>query len=155
MRRRILVLLAVVVMMVAMLAMGVAPALAQNEFFVNDRGVVSIGGDLVVGNCSDLLQEREEIRRHSPDLVGAIRACERAGYSASPTNTGGPATASASPTAASDQYKKKTAAAVSAQYKTVTGLPGTGGAVPSSGALALGAGALLVGGGLLARRIIR
>jgi hypothetical protein len=62
------------------------PALAQNDVAINDKGVVSIGGDVVLGKCSDLLQHRDEV----PDLMDAVRACEKAGYSAPLTETGGP-----------------------------------------------------------------
>ena len=65
------------------------PALAQYEqtFAINGKGVLSMGGDIVLGKCSDLLQHRNEVR----DLVklGALRACEKAGYTASLSKTGG------------------------------------------------------------------
>lgn len=72
-------------MVLAMTLAVTTPALAQQDFSINDKGYITMGGDVGLGKCGDLLQHRDEV----PDLValGAIRACKRAGYSAkgSPT----------------------------------------------------------------------
>jgi len=39
-----------------------------------------MGGDMVLGKCSDLLQHRNEVR--DLEKLGALRACEKAGFTA-------------------------------------------------------------------------
>ena len=85
----------VLVMVLAMTLAIPTLAFAQNRppiqrqdqiaFAINDKGVIFMGGDISLGKCSDLLQHRDEV----PDLVklGALRACEKAGYSATGSPT--------------------------------------------------------------------
>ena len=88
-----------VVAILVVLAMTLAvtmPALADTpipghpDFAISDNGVLVEGRDVVLGKCSTLLQERDELSRsrYESDRE-AVKACEAAGYSAPLTKTGG------------------------------------------------------------------
>ena len=65
----------------------------QIVFTITDEGVIDMGGDIRLGKCSDLLRHRDEVR--DLEKLGALRACEKAGFTAngSPTQDGvGPQT---------------------------------------------------------------
>ena len=52
----------------------------QVVFVINDKGGIDMGGDVVLGKCSDLLQHRNEVR--DLEKLGALRACKKAGFTA-------------------------------------------------------------------------
>ena len=55
------------------------PALAQDHFNVSDNGVLSYGGDVVLGKCSTL--RRSSTFPQESMQQKAARACEKAGFS--------------------------------------------------------------------------
>jgi hypothetical protein len=70
----------VVLAMVLAITLAVTtPALAQDHFNVSDNGVLSYGGDVVLGKCSTLRQS--SVFPQESMQQKAARACEKAGFS--------------------------------------------------------------------------
>jgi hypothetical protein len=57
----------------------------QVVFTITDMGVIDMGGDIRLGKCGDLLRHRDEVRDY--EKLGALSACEKAGFTANGSPT--------------------------------------------------------------------